>query len=108
MELDALKAKQRTQQAQGAVGIVRGMAQAARGVPTPSQASDPTSAGSLSAGEQGPGARAGAEQEVSAEVAAPLSSLVPAQSGLPMAWPAMHVAEERTEAPQNGRRRQHP
>jgi hypothetical protein len=31
MELDALKAKQRTQQAQGAVGLLRGMAQAARG-----------------------------------------------------------------------------
>jgi len=35
MELDALKAKQRTQQAQGAIGIVRGMAQAARGAPAP-------------------------------------------------------------------------
>src|SRR5215469_914197 len=42
MELDALKAKQRAQQAQGAIGIVRGMAQAARGTPLP-ETSDPAS-----------------------------------------------------------------
>ncbi len=33
IELDALRAKQCAQQAQGAIGIVRGMAQAARGAP---------------------------------------------------------------------------
>src|SRR5215469_6305389 len=43
MELDALKARQRAQQAQGAVGLLRGMAQAARGVPA-AERSEPAAA----------------------------------------------------------------
>jgi hypothetical protein len=103
MELDALKTKQRAQQAQGAIGIVRGMAQAVRGA-TPSEAPGP--AATVSPSTREPGTTEGKEQEVSAEAAAPLSSLVPVPSGLPMVWPTVRVAKEKTESPQNGRRRQ--
>jgi hypothetical protein len=108
MELDALRAKQHAQQAQGAIGIMRGMAQAARGTPSV-EASEPASAASRSGREPGmadpPESK---EQEVNAAAAAPLSELVPVPSGLPMAWPTVHVAEEEQSAvPHNGRRRQH-
>jgi hypothetical protein len=103
MELDALKARQRAQQAQGAIGIVRGMAQAARGAPAPDQ-SEPVDSGS--ARTAGQGTPHGMEDEVRAEEAAPLSGLVPVPSVLPMAWPAVSVAEEeQSTAPHNGRRR---
>jgi hypothetical protein len=105
MELDALKAKQRTQQAQGAIGIVRGMAQAARGAPAP-ELSESTPAVPQSAHDQEPAESADTEQEVSAAQATPLSSLVPVPAGLPMAWPTVRVAEAGTEASHNGRRRQ--
>ena len=100
IELDALKAKQRAQQAQGAIGIVRGMAQAARGAPSTSEVSDP-----LPERDQVQKKPASAGQEVNAEMAAPLPSLVAARSSLPMAWPSVHVAKEEMEAPQNGRGR---
>src|SRR5215469_6204793 len=101
MELDALRAKQRTQQAQGAVGLLRGVAQAARGAPPP-EAPDPALARDQMRAEA-----KSDEQEVRAEAAAPLSPIVPVPAGLPMAWPAVRVAEhgEGTEAPLNGRRR---
>jgi hypothetical protein len=70
MELDALKARQRAQQAQGAIGLARGMAQAARGVTSPAQ------------------------EGVSADTAAPLAPTTPMLSttpaiSLPMAWDRM-------------------
>ncbi len=79
-----------------------------RGTP-PSADSDPALSASLSAREPGTEEPTeGEEQEVRAEAAAPLSELVLVPSGLPMAWPSVRVAQEKTQAPNNGRRRQHP
>jgi hypothetical protein len=66
MEVDALKQQRRAQQAQGAIGVLTGMAQAARGQ------------------HMAPAHRSAVEGEVSAASAAPLPS---ADSPLPMAWP---------------------
>src|SRR5215469_13227720 len=76
MELDALRAQHRAQQAQGAIGIVRGMAEAARGAPA--ERAEQESAVARAARDQGR-AEPGAEEreEVRAEPAAPLSELVP-------------------------------
>src|SRR5215469_12435528 len=100
MELDALRAKQRAQQARGAIGIVWGMAQAARGVPPPEAAKAALARDQVRTEAQGD------EQEVRAEAAAPLSEHVPVPAALPMAWPTARLAEpEGTEVPQNGRGR---
>ena len=103
MELDALKAKQRAQRAQGAIGIVRGMAQAARGTPTPesSEQASPTPTAVRDRGQAEPQVD---EQGVRAEPAAPLAELVPSSAGLPMAWPSVSVIEEQTVPTHNGRR----
>lgn len=98
MELDALKAKQRTQQAQGAVGLLRGMAQAARGA----SAADPVGPGPVASEVVAP-SQGHEQEEVRAEEAAPLSSLVPASSGLPMAWPPMPAKQKLAPAARNGR-----
>ena len=104
MELDALKVQQRTQQAQGAVGLLRGMAQAARGAPA-AERSEQVAAVPPSAPEQGQAVPRGeGQEEVRADGAAPLAALVPVPSGLPMAWPTVNVAEEQTVTPHNGRR----
>src|SRR5215470_13243997 len=65
MELDALKAKQRAQQAQGAVGLLRGVAQAAPGATT-TERSDSV-AMPRAARDQRPAESADEEEEVSAE-----------------------------------------
>jgi hypothetical protein len=101
MELDALRAKQRAQQAQGAIGIVRGMAQAARGAPAADQSKPVESASARASGQ---GKSQGEEEEVRAEEAAPLSSLVSVPSALPMAWPSMSVAQDNAPTARNGRR----
>jgi hypothetical protein len=103
MELDALKAKQRTQQAQGAIGIVRGMAQAARRA-SMAETANRASNMPASAHDHGPAGSAGEEEGVSAEVAAPLSEHLPTPSALPMAWPTAPVVEEQTAAARDGRR----
>jgi hypothetical protein len=103
IELDALKAKQRTQQAQGAVGLLRGMAQAARGAPSPETA-DRAPNMPPSARDHGPAGSAGEGNEVSAETAAPLSELLPTPSALPMAWPTVRVAQEQAATARDGRR----
>jgi hypothetical protein len=109
MELDALKAKQRTQQAQGAVGLLRGVAQAARRAPPTTGASELASIVPPSARGQGQAEPDSEEQEVSAMAAAPLSELLPLPTALPMAWPSEHVTEqEGIEARLNGSRRQRP
>jgi hypothetical protein len=112
MELDALRAKQRAQQAQGAIGIVRGMAQAVRGASAADRAEAAASAVPPSGHDQGQdqeqAARGGEEQEVSATKAPPLSESLLSLAALPMAWPAVHVAEEDTEVLQNGSQRQRP
>jgi hypothetical protein len=86
MELDALKRQRRAQQAQGAVSLFKGIAQAARGQVAPSSASQ---AASRSTGPL--------EGEVSADLAAPLVS---SGSALPMAWPLSRSAA--TPAMSNG------
>jgi hypothetical protein len=86
IELDALKAKHRTQQAHGAIGIVRGMAQAARGA-SAAERSDVV-AMPLAAHLHGQGESAGEGEGVSAEAATPLSSLL-ATPGQPCTMPCM-------------------
>ncbi len=103
MELDALKAKQRAQQAQGAIGIVRGMAQAARGTPTP-ESSEQASSTPTAVRDRGQTEPQVDEQGVRAEPAAPLAELVPSSAGLPMAWPSVSEIEEQTVPTHNGRR----
>jgi hypothetical protein len=76
MELDALKQRQRAQQARGMVGILRGAVQAAR-EPMGQEVS-----------ALGVPATASAERQVTAASAAPLPS---AESPLPMAWPRIET-----------------
>jgi hypothetical protein len=79
IELDALKVRLRTQQAEGAIGVLRGMAQAARGQvytrETPPAQSIPTK-----------DAEEAEQDGVSANAVFPLS--LPVASSLPMARPA--------------------
>jgi hypothetical protein len=91
MELDALKAKQRTQQAQGAIGLFKGITQAARGTTVTRASSDV---------DDEP-----AQEEVSADTAAPLEPTSPIPStALPMAWPRMNQETEEVVNSHNGRR----
>jgi hypothetical protein len=103
IELDALKAKQRTQRAQGAVGLLRDMAQAALGAPSPEIANRAPNM-PLPALDHGPAGSAGERKEVSAEAAAPLSEHLPTPSALPMAWLAVRVAQEQAATARDGRR----
>ena len=80
MELEALKRQRRAQQAQGAVGLLKGMAQAARTRQPPVPE---------------------VESEVSAALAVPLPTV---GSALPMAWPRIGATETTgTTAASNGR-----
>jgi hypothetical protein len=88
MELDTLNQQRRAQQAQGALGLLTGMAQAARGQHT-TQAHGPA-----------------VEGEVSAASAPPLPL---AGSPLPMAWPRVEMPPTPTPTPatSNGRTPKH-
>jgi hypothetical protein len=96
MELDALKAQQRAQKVAGAVGLVRGAAQAARDALSESPHGAESSAGH-GVSTEGDERDERDESEVSAASAAPLvSSDRPA---LPMAWPK--VPQPRQQAASN-------
>jgi hypothetical protein len=104
MELDALKAKQRAQQAQGAIGLVRGMAEAARGTPAAERAEQASTTPTAARNQGQVEPEADEQEEVQAEPAAPLSELVPTPAGLPMAWPTVRIAEDQSAPTSNGRR----
>ena len=97
MELDALKQRQRAQQARGMVGILRSAVHAAR---------EPVDQEAASAAEVR-GTAAAEGQEVTAALAAPLP---PPSAPLPMAWPRMFTvpttpAKASSSTSSNGHRR---